>query len=579
MRFFLIACALCAGLLLSPSAIYSTPLMIEGPQDPGTRALAGILAGEHNIAYLKQIGELLERIDSTYTNLYEKLSSGGQIVVFFDPAHGKWPGGRWEGEVTGRISCTGIPEELYSIPISRELYRLLSANRFIRVVSTEDFMAVLKGRRDVYMNISFPETVRRAGEEGAFIVVAEHLNNTSRFLKASELVNLTGIHITSDRRGNRYLSYFADAHKGFLTLYNKFDVTDFSRRYALRLKENLAGKGMKANSWHFGAVPDDRFCYFVDFPISVIYESGFISNPEDEAFLSDPENQRMIAGAQYESLMDTMKDVFGVDISGREAKRRGDPRGDILSLLKLSRIAIFYIHACEPGKATAVIREMESLYGKTHAEILSPYRELKHSLARAEHYFTVSKRFVAAKNYKKSARYMRLARRALRFKPVFSSMYKKYTGDYARLGVPQDTDIQTPAKKTEPVRPAFKAAGLLPTKAAPLSTPVILAVEDAKNLEDAVVKALDPDKETLEKIVSSLKRTGVSKRVRVGRSWRTTKEKLDFTTGIYIVSINKHLNVTSAFRVGRVMLDPRKYQNQQYLKNSYFAFKDKQRSL
>lgn len=579
MRFFLIMCTLCGALLLAPPAVSSTPLAIEVTQDAGSRALAGILAGENNIAYLKQIGDLLNHIDDTYFNLPEKLSAGGQIVVFFDPAHGKWPGGRWEGEVTGRISCTGLTEEIYSIPLSRELFRLLTSNRHIKVVSTDDFMAVLKGKRDVYMNISFPETVRRAHEEGAFIIVSEHLNNISRFLKASELANLTGIHITSDRRGNRFLTYFADAHKGFLTLYNKFDVTDFSRRSALKLKEELTARGMKANSWYKGAVPDDRFCYFVDFPISVIYESGFISSPEDEAFLSNPQNQRMIAEAQYDSLLEAIREVFGVDISGREPRKRGDPRADLFNILKLSRIAIFYIHSCEPAKATAVIRVMESLYGKTHAEILAPYRDLKLSLARAEYYFTVSKRFVAVKNYRKSARYMRLAKRALRFKPVFSSMYKKYAGDYARLGTPQKIDIQPPVKKNISEKPSFRAKGLLPTRAAPLSTPVILAVEDSRNLEDAVVKALDPDRETLVKLVASLKSAGVSKRVKKGRTWKIVKERLDFTSGIYIVSINKSLTVTGAFRVGRVKLDPRKYQNQQYLKNSYFAFKDKQRSL
>ncbi|RPI91220.1 MAG: hypothetical protein EHM32_10875, partial [Spirochaetales bacterium] len=272
-------------------------------------SISAVLSKENNIVYLKQAIELLKSIDDIYVNIEKSLSDGKKLVVFVDPAHGKLENGAWEGEMTGRLSATGLPEEYYSIMLSRELFKTLSVNRFIEVRSTEDFMQVMKGRSNLYKNIPFVDTVRLAAEAGAFIIVSEHLNNISSIVKASGLMNIPGVHITTDRWGNRFLSYVKDIHRGFLTLYNKYDATDFSRRYALNLKEALVAQGMRANNWQMGAVPDDRFSYFVDFPISVIYESGFISNPDDEELLRDPEYQRRIVRGQYESLLETVREV------------------------------------------------------------------------------------------------------------------------------------------------------------------------------------------------------------------------------------------------------------------------------
>ncbi|HSV98472.1 MAG TPA: N-acetylmuramoyl-L-alanine amidase [Spirochaetota bacterium] len=542
--------------------------------------ISTILSKENNIVHLKLAIELLKAIDDTYVDIYKNLNSGKKLIVFVDPAHGKLDNGAWEGEMTGRLSSTGLPEEYYSIMLSRELYRTLSANRFIEVRSTDDFMTVMKGKSDIYRNIPFVDTVRMATEAGAFIIVSEHLNNIASIVKASGLMNIPGVHITTDRWGNRYLSYVRDVHRGFLTLYNKYDATDFSRRYALNLKEALLARGMRANSWQFGAVPDDRFSYFVDFPISVIYESGFISNPEDEEFLRDPENQRLIVRGQYESLIETVREVFGVDISGGTPVRVGKAPDELIELLKLSRLVIFYITNCEAQKAIGVINLMEKKFAGVNPQFVAPYREIKNTLVRADSYFRQGMAHLKKKNYKSATWCLQRAKRTLRYRPLYSSLFARYSGQYQEMGVPgRAVDLFVYNPKKLPPATSRPTPPLVPVRSAALTTPIILAVDSDQTLENAVKKALSPDKKTLERLIKSFTNAYTFKSVKTGGKWRKLRQKVNFGPGIYIVRLDRNLNVVSVKPVKKVALIPAKFQNHQYLKNSYFALEHKERAL
>jgi N-acetylmuramoyl-L-alanine amidase len=571
--------------LLAAAIMFATASGAEEQQSYSTlgqpETVSTVLSKENNIVYLKLAIDLLKSIDDTYVDIEKSLSSGKKLVVFVDPAHGKLDNGAWEGEMTGRLSATGLPEEYYSIMLSRELYRTLSANRFIEVRSTEDFMRVMKGKSDVYRNIPFVDTVRMATEAGAFIIVSEHLNNISSIVKASGLMNIPGVHITTDKWGNRYLSYVRDIHRGFLTLYNKYDATDFSRRYALNLKETLVAQGMRANSWQFGAVPDDRFSYFVDFPISVIYESGFISNPEDEEFLRDPENQRLIVRGQYESLLETVREVFGVDISGRTPVRVGKTPDELVELLKLSRLAIFYVNNCEAQKAIGVINLMEKKFTGVNPQFVAPYREIKNTLIQADSYFRQGMAHLKKKNYKSATWCLHRAKRTLRYRPLYSSLFARYSGQYQEMGVPGravDLFVYNP-KKLPPAAPSRPTPPLVPVRSAALTTPIILAVDSDQTLENAVKKALNPDNKTLERLVKSFANAHTYRSVKTGGKWRKLRQRVNFVPGIYIVGLDRNLNVVSVSPVKKVALNPAKYQNHQYLKNSYFALEHKERAL
>ncbi len=61
--------------------------------------------------------------------------------------------------------------------------------------------------------------------------------------------------------------------------------------------------------------------------------------------------------------------------------------------------------------------------------------------------------------------------------------------------------------------------------------------------------------------------------------WKEKAQKVRFSTGIYIVQLDGNCNVVSARYVNSVALNPNLYQNEQYLKNSFFAHDTREKSL
>ncbi|MBN1534634.1 MAG: N-acetylmuramoyl-L-alanine amidase [Spirochaetes bacterium] len=523
-------------------------------------------------------------MDSTYTNLHANLKKGGRMVIFFDPAHGKLPDGRWQGgEATGRASCTGRPEEYYSIILSRALYGYLTKNPHIEVKSTDDFMEVLTGDSNSYNNIPFSTTVELAKKHNAFLLISEHLNNVSVVYKACGKMNIPGIHIVYGRGGRKSLRYISDFYSGFLTLYNKLDASGFSRKFALNLKERLIDQGLRPNSWELGAVGDSRFTYFVDFPLSVIFESGFISNPHEEKNFRNPQFAVKVAEAQYKSLLDTINEIYGVDISGRHPSFSKEASDRTNELLKLSRIAVYYLRETETAKAVAVIRKMEQLNGRRANPQISYFTNIKNNVLRAENLYATGARHAARRRQRQARRYYRLAWRSLSYNhPIYSAYKQKYAEMLHFRSGSEETPSCGAVRKNRPVHPIAVAK-------APLTRPVILTVEKGQSLEDAIDKALGAPAELIPALVAKFSRGEVTERVRVRRYsakrkrtirvWATRRRRIRFDPGIYVVTLNKNMNIVGSKRVRSVELDPSRYQNQLYLKNSYFAVNEKRRSL
>ncbi len=560
--------------------------------------IRSIIKREKSTTEAKKIIKLVKNIDNIYGNLYENLLNNKKIVIFFDPAHGKLPGNIWQGgRATGRLSCTNKPEEYYSMVLSKAMYKLLSSNKFIDVKSTPDFMEVLKGKSDTYKNIPFNKTVKLAKKEGAFILISEHLNNVSMFNKASGRVNIPGLHITRNRYGKKFLRYVPRTYDGFLTLYNKLDSSGFSKKYALKLKEKLVQAGFKPNYWQKGAVGDDRFSYFVDFPISIIYESAFISNPAEEKMLRDETHVEKLVNAQYKALLENINEVFGVDISGEKPVKNTASAYHRLELLKLSRIAVFYLKNRRTADAISTINKMVRAYRKTkYREYLTYFIDIRKRIYRAEKYFKISARYkryaryhARKKNYRKARRFRIIASRNLikarRYlnKPIFLSYRKKFynkTKKHKR---------KIYRKKIPRALYAKKKKHLLRRRTASRYTPIIFSVEENQSLEDALINALNPNKKTLKKLLRKFKNVKIvkwvryrkysKKRKRMITYWRKRIKRVKFKKGIYIVKMNRHLTVTDVKPVGTVSLNRYRYQNQQYLNNSYFSFRKKIKAL
>ena len=469
------------------------------------------------------------------------------------------------------------------------MYELLSKNRFIEIKTTDDYLEVLKGKSDTYRDIPFSTTVEMAEKAGAFIIISEHLNNISVLHKADGRVNLPGIHITRNGYGWKVLRFVRDTYEGFLTLYNKLDASGFSYNYALKLKKMLVAKGFTPNSWGFGAVGDSRFCYFVDFPVSIIYESGFISNPEEEKKLRDPQYIQKLVDSQYAALLETINEVFGVDISGFSVKKTGEPSLDRIDLLKLARLTVYYIKTGNTASSIRVIREMEKKYsGSKYREHTWYFSSVKSSLSRSCNYYARAQKYKRQKKNKLARKYFWLARRSLQSAPIFAGLRDRY-----------HHELRTTAASAVPVKPA--AVDVKPVNKtvyssfiarAPLGRSIILPIEHNQSLEDAIELALDPDEETLGRLVKSFKNGKIVTRSKYytssGKSkkkkkriaaWRTKMHHVQFGTGIYVVNLDKNLNIIGARYVSSVPLNPGHYQNQQYLKNSYFSNGTKDRAL
>ncbi|MBP7738218.1 MAG: N-acetylmuramoyl-L-alanine amidase [Spirochaetes bacterium] len=575
-------------LLLTANSAYSSPEQQNTKQQPPS--IMNILNAEKDRAHREKINEIVNRIDNTYANLYANLDQGKKMVIFFDPAHGKLPNGMWQGgDATRRTSCTGLPEEYYSILLSRKMYELLSRNRHIEVKSTDDYMAVLRGTSDTYNDISFTRTVELAEKAGAFIIISEHLNNISVLYKADGRVNLPGIHVTRNGNGWKVLQYVRDTYDGFLTLYNRVDASGFSMNYALKLKKMHMAKGMQPNSWNFGAVGDTRFSYFIDFPMSVIYESGFISNPEEEKKLRDPEHINTIVQNQYDALIETIKDIFSVDISEYTVRKAGETSQERIELLKLARIAIYYIQSVESNKAVQAIKEMERKYsGTRYAEYTNFFSTMKMNLVNSTRYYHLAAKYKRQKKNKLARKHFWLARKYLLRAPIFAKMRERYRTEF---------DATKHAAESRPA----SAIEISPVKnynfssfiaKAPMKRTIIFPIERNQTIEKAVELALSPaDPETLKKLVKSFKNAHNVSRVKAVEyiaknkkkrkvvRWKEKAQKVRFSTGIYIVQLDGNCNVVSARYVNSVALNPNLYQNEQYLKNSFFAHDTREKSL
>ncbi|MCU0821534.1 MAG: N-acetylmuramoyl-L-alanine amidase [Spirochaetes bacterium] len=542
-----------------------------------------LLENEKNAENRENIINILNIADSAYKNLFDKLKSGTPLTIFFDPAHGKLPDDRWESETTDRMSCTDLPEEYYSIQISRKIYDKFAENKHIAISSTDDFLSVMKKTSDVYYNIPFSTTMELARKNNAFLIISEHLNNINSMNKAGGKINMKGIHITMDEAGNKYLTNITSVHSGFLTLYNKYDVTGLSERIAGKLKENLVAENFTPNSWDFGTVADDRFSYFYDFPISVIFESGFISNPAEEEKLKDPENHEIIAESQYEAIIDSLNDIFRIDISGGSPGSDG-PSEDHNTMIKLSRIAFYYIKKADANKAIITINQLLDTAGKMQYKYnIRPYIEIKNILTESETYYYRGFVNLNAKKWWNSRQNFLKAWRTVKYIPLCYAVAEKYIKTLVK-----HFKVVSELQDIDPVKPK-KAPVLTRVYKAPLYTPVILALDDGQSIQDAIKNSMSPDPDTEQKLAESFNNAFEMEKTKVYNYsrkkkmmiyyYKYEKKKINFTPGIYIVKLNRSLDVIKADRVWQVPLDPYRYQNQQYLQNSYFTHQAKDKSL
>ncbi len=213
------------------------------------------------------------------------------IVIAIDPGHG--------GEDPGAIGPSGLKEKDVVLAIGLKLRDRLNSNPKIRVMMT----------RDADFFVPLPERVRKARRVQADLFISIHADAfiTPKARGASVFALSTGAASSTAARWMANKENAADVIGGVNSKVVKDDgvlraMLDMSTsaqvKDSLKLGGEVLGQIGKVGKLHKGSVEQAGFAVLKapDVP-SILVETAFISNPEEEAKLRDPDYQNDLVRA------------------------------------------------------------------------------------------------------------------------------------------------------------------------------------------------------------------------------------------------------------------------------------------
>lgn len=554
-----------------------------------------IIAREKSIEYSKEISTIVDSVNTVYGQIQQRITGGDKIRVFFDPAHGKIPnngGMEWEGSLSWRKSTTGVPEEIYSIPVARKTYQLLSANPHIEAMANPEYLEVLKGNSDTYTNVTFDESVAQAEMCGAQIIIAEHLNNVAPQRKAEGFYNIPGLHITCNQNRTPLLSLVSGRYSGYYAYYNAFDFTGASKSISDYFCDEMISSGIVYPQSKRAAIADNRFTLYTHFPSSIIFESGFISNPKEEELLRTEPYQDALAHAKYNAIIRGINSTYGIDISHNDAVITSPLDKSMILGVMLSRIAMYYLEKSEYKKSVEVINIFEkNIAPRIGLKSAKAFLGLKTRIQRVGALIRTGNTYAAKNKNKKALTYFQSAIRIMGNRPEFKgareSAYLMYNRSAQACGRKNLRYITGYAHYN--VSPPNMSFYIKKIENHNITTPYILTISDGQSLEDAVDSSFSANGTVRDKIIEQL-RKGYKRKASYKRVYSKTKGRyiwiakssgriVPFSTGVYIISFTKKMKIASVKQVWTVEFNPNRYQNQQFFKNSCLAERSKEKAL
>jgi N-acetylmuramoyl-L-alanine amidase len=218
------------------------------------------------------------------------LQGVGQFVVAIDPGHG--------GKDPGAIGSRGTQEKKVVMQIARHLKKLMDEEPGIQGVLTRD--------KDIYLHLY--DRIRIAREQQADLFVSLHADAfTNRKARGSSVFILStkGASSAAARWLAKQENEADFVGGGQLKVKDKnlkpvvFDIYhDAILAESMRLAEQMLGQLKKVGPVHQSAVERAGFAVLKapDMP-SVLVETAFISNPQEEEKLTNERHQKQIAQA------------------------------------------------------------------------------------------------------------------------------------------------------------------------------------------------------------------------------------------------------------------------------------------
>ena len=193
---------------------------------------------------------------ATVTTFSERGNQENGICIVIDPGHG--------GEDGGAVSCSGLPESLYNLEISRRLNDLLRLLGYkTKMIRNNDISVYTKGETLAQKKVSdLKERVKTVNETRGAVLISIHQN------------------------------YFSDSrYKGAQVFYAK---TDGSEEFAKKMQASFVST---LNPGSRRQAKKSSGIYLME-QIScpgILVECGFVSNTEEEALLRAPEYQKKVS--------------------------------------------------------------------------------------------------------------------------------------------------------------------------------------------------------------------------------------------------------------------------------------------
>lgn len=269
-------------------AAAATALLVLGASRDGASATVGANAAQIGEA---RRGSITVRIAPAVPGVVVSgARAAGRPIVVIDPGHG--------GRDPGAVAVSGgVAEKDLTLALARELRDRLVERGRVRVALTRD--------SDRYLTLEQRASVARG--LGASLFLSLHMDSAPNPLaRGASVYSLSDV--ASDAEAARFArAQNAGGMVGATDGSVQSMLSDLALRSQMSASAELASRLVRKSAWRIALRPEPhRFATFhvlrrAETP-AVLFESGYLSNVDDEALLRSPEHRAAIVASLAETI-------------------------------------------------------------------------------------------------------------------------------------------------------------------------------------------------------------------------------------------------------------------------------------